>query len=71
MSTKSIKAPQYRAQLADATNVFGLVQTVSPDPTPSARLAMYKALVPELTATENYALLFSTTAFSKAGISGP
>ena len=29
ISTKSIFAPQYNAQLADATNEFGEVQTIS------------------------------------------
>ena len=38
-------------QLAEATNVLGLVQTISSTPTPSARQAMCKALVAELKAT--------------------
>ena len=51
MSTKSTSAPQYGAQLAEATKVFGTVHSTSPGPSPSARQATCSAEVALLTAT--------------------
>jgi hypothetical protein len=51
ISTKSTCAPQYIAQLADATKVIGLVQSQSPGPRSSERQAMCSAAVALLTAT--------------------
>src|SRR5262249_10549560 len=50
-STKSTSAPQYKPQLAEATNEFGDVQSRSPGPRSSARHATWSADVAELTAT--------------------
>ena len=61
---KSISAPQFIAQLAEATKVFGTVQTKSPFLIPKAKQAICSALDPLLTATEyldpqNLLILFS------------
>src|SRR6185503_13821479 len=43
VSTKSTDAPQYSAQLAEATKELGAVQTTSPEPTSSAIIATCSA----------------------------
>ena len=53
ISIKSTFAPQYKAQFADATKLFGDVQTISFFK-PSAIQEICKALVPELTDTLNF-----------------
>ena len=52
ISTKSIFAPQYKAQLAEATKDIGEVQTISFWDIPRARQDKCRALVALLTATQ-------------------
>ena len=51
ISTKSTSAPQYKAQLAEATKEIGLVQYKSPGPSPNAKQAICNHDVAELQAT--------------------
>src|SRR5690606_2813851 len=71
MSTKSTCAPQYKAQLAEATNVLGDVQSQSPGPRPSARQEICSADVALLTATACLAPVCVMTLCSNWGILGP
>ena len=71
MSIKSTSAPQYSAQLAEATKVIGVVQTISPLLTPNAKQAMCKADVAEFTATAKSALTAFLTESSNKGVCGP
>ena len=56
-------APTYKAQLALATNVLGVVMTLSPGPTLAARQARCNAAVPLDTATAYFAPTYRATAF--------
>lgn len=71
ISTKSTCAPQYSAQFADATKVFGVVHSQSPGPRSSARQAICKAAVALLTAKACFAHVCATTLCSNFVICGP
>ena len=70
-STKSISAPQYKAQLALATNEMGEVQTKSPSVTPNARHATWSIEVALFPAIAYLAPTRLATASSNAGTTGP
>ena len=71
MSTKSTSAPQYKAQLAEATKVMGLVHKRSPGPKPKAKQAKCSAEVALVVATACCAWQYFATAASKLGTTGP
>ena len=71
ISTKSIFAPQFNAQLAEAAYVIGTVQTISPFLMPIAKQARCKLLEPLFDETtyfeENVLAIF----FSNSLTNGP
>ena len=70
MSTKSTFAPQYKAQLEDATNEFGVVHNISPFFNPKERHAICKPLVAEFTATAYLDFTNLLIFFSNFGTTG-
>ena len=71
MSTKSIFAPQYNAQFADATKEIGEVQTISFFLTPRARQERCNALVALLTTMAYLEPTFLAIASSNSLIFSP
>ena len=71
MSANTGLAPQYRAQLALAAKVMGLVITSSPGPIPAASAAICSAAVPLLTATQYLAPVMRQSMLSSSRVRGP
>ena len=71
MSTKSISAPQYKAQLELATKEIGDVQTSFPGPTPKTRHAKCNELVALFVATAYLEPTFLEKVCSNKGTIGP
>ena len=70
-SAKTGRAPCRTAALAVAQKVSGAVITSSPGPTPQAKSAASRAVVPEERATAKRAPTRSAKASSKASTRGP